>query len=131
MSRLFNKVKCKAYLKKDLKYVYVNAEDKTIENEEEIYLGYGDSVIQSIYKLVEKEFEGIVVGIIKIVSKREYVECYFDETNSSEIITNSLDKIEVAKDKIEVARDKIEVAKVYYGNNKSRLVPLEYLEVSD
>ena len=117
MSRLFNKVKCKAYLKKDLKYVYVNAEDKTIENEEEIYLGYGDSVIQSIYKLVEKEFEGIVVGIIKIVSKREYVECYFDETNSSGIITNSLDKIEVAK--------------VYYGNNKSRLVPLEYLEVSD
>ena len=124
MSMLFNKVKCKAYLKKDLKYVYVNAEDKTIENEEEMYLGYGDSVIQSIYKLVEKEFEGIVVGIIKIVSKREYVECYFDETNSSGIITNSLDKIEVGL-------DKIEVAKVYYGNNKSRLVPLEYLEVSD
>ena len=127
MSMLFNKVKCKAYLKKDLKYVYVNAEDKTIENEEEMYLGYGDSIIQSIYKLVEKEFEGIVVGIIKIVSKREYVECYFDETNSSGIITNSLDKI----DKIEVALDKIEVAKVYYGNNKSRLVPLEYLEESD
>lgn len=118
MPKLFSKVKCKAYLKKEkIKYVYANVEDETIENKMGIYLGYGDSVIQSIYKLVEKEFEGIIVGIIKIISKREYVECYFDETNSSRIITNSLDKIEVAK--------------VYYGNNKSRLVPLEYLEVSD
>ena len=118
MSRLFNKVKCKGYLKKEkIKYVYANIEDETIENKMGIYLGYGSSVTQNIYKLVEKEFEGIIVGIIKIISKREYVEYYSDETDSSRIITNSLDKIEVAK--------------VYYGNNKSRLVPLEYLEVSD
>lgn len=114
MIKLFSKVKCKGYLKKDFKYVYPSGEDETIEDKKNIRLGYGKSVTQNIYKLIEKEFNGIVVGIMKKNSKRDFEEVYYCEYSSSEIITHP--------------HNKIEVAKVYYENNRSRLVPLEYIE---
>lgn len=112
--RIFDKVKCDAYLKKSCKHVQSNDADETVENEDTIYLGSGDCVIQDIYKVIKKEFVGIIVGIYLIYSKREYVENYIDERDMSIINTNILKPIRVAK--------------VYYGNNKSRLVPLKYIK---
>lgn len=113
--RIFDKVKCSAYLKKNCKSVSSNPmNDETIENEYEILLGYGDSVTQNIYKIVEKEFVGICVGIYLIDSEREYIENYIDERYMSVVETNTSKPIRVAK--------------VYYGNNKSRIVPLKYIK---
>ena len=110
---IFDKVKCTAYLKKSCKQVLSNDIDETIENDAIIYLGSGASVTQDIYKVIEKEFTGVVVGIYLIYSKREYIENYIDERDMSVIESNVLEPIRVAK--------------VYYGNNKSRLVPLKYI----
>ncbi len=115
MLKVFDKVECSAYLKKNCKSVSLNPiNDKTIEKEYEILLGCGDSVKQNIYKIVEKEFIGICVGIYLIDSEREYIESYIDERDMSIVETNTSKPIRVAK--------------VYYGNNKSRLVPLKYVK---
>lgn len=113
MNFLFKKVKCRAYLKKKCKMVEPSNADETVEDDYGIRLGFADIVEQDIYELIHKDFVGICVGTYLIYSKRRYEENYSDAFNKSTIMTNSFEPIRVAK--------------IYYGNNKSRLVPLKYI----
>ena len=62
---LFRNVICKGYLqKKETKYVYTSTiDDEYIEDNVSITLNQGGSCEQEIYGFVDKEFEGICVGI--------------------------------------------------------------------
>ena len=116
---LFKKVKCKGYLSKNKNYINVQAsmEDERFEDKlnQTILLEYGGTYIQDIYELKEKEFVGIIVGTFQINIRRHFEENYNDFQNKSEII-------------IEAIEPTIRVAKIYFGNNKSRLVPIELIE---
>ena len=116
---LFKKVKCKGYLSKNKNYINVqaNMEDERFEDEtnKTILLEYGGTYIQDIYELKEKDFTGIVVATFLINTRRHFEENYNDFYNKSEII-------------IEAIGPTARVAKVYFGNNKSRLVPMELIE---
>lgn len=117
---LFRKIMCKGYLKKqETKHVYTSTiDDEYIENKYSITLNQGGSCEQELYKFIEKEFEGICVGIFTKNTKREYVDCVNDSDYGSEkqFINTEL-------------KEPIQVAKVFYGNNKSRLVPIDKTEI--
>ena len=114
---LFRNVICKGYLhKKETKYVYHSTiDDEYIEDDVSITLNQGGSCKQEIYKFIEKEFEGMCIGIFTIKTKREYVDCVND-TGGEQFIHTEL-------------KEPIQVAKVFYSNNKSRLVPLDKVEI--
>lgn len=116
---LFKKVKCKGYLSKNKNYINVqaNMEDERVEDKTDktILLEYGGTYIQDIYELKEKEFSGIVVATFLINTRRHFEENYNGFQDKSEII-------------IEAIGPTIRVAKVYFGNNKSRLVPITKLQ---
>lgn len=117
---LFRNVICKGYLKKkETKYVYNSTiDDEYIEDDVSITLNQGGSCEQEIYEFVEKEFEGICVGIFTKNTKREYVDCVNDSDYGTEkqfILTQP--------------KGAIQVAKIFYRNNKSRLVPLDKVEI--
>lgn len=120
---LFRNVICKGYLhKKETKYVYHSTiDDEYMEDDVSITLNQGGSCEQEIYKFIEKEFEGMCVGIFTIKTKREYVDCvndvnYAGYNREEPFIYTKLKK-------------PIQVAKVFYSNNKSRLVPLDKVEI--
>lgn len=110
---LFRNVMCKGYLhKKETKYVYCSTiDDEYIEDDVSITLNQGGSCEQEIYKFIEKEFEGICVGIFTKNIRREYVDCVNDVSEEQFIHTE--------------LKEPIQVAKVFYGNNKSKLVPID------
>jgi hypothetical protein len=114
---LFRNVICKGYLhKKETKYVYHSTiDDEYIEDDVSITLNQGGSCEQEIYKFIEKEFEGMCIGIFTIKTKREYVDCVNDTSGELFIHTE--------------LKEPIQVAKVFYSNNKSRLVPLDKVEI--
>lgn len=114
---LFRNVICKGYLKKkETKFVYHSTiEDEYIEDDISITLNQGGSCEQEIYKFVEKKFEGICVGIFYKNIKREYVDCVDDISGNEFLHIQS--------------KEPIQVAKVFYGNNKSKLVPLDKVEI--
>lgn len=117
---LFKNVQCKGYLEKaETKYVYVsNEEDEYIEDDSSITLNAGSSCEQQTWKFKEKDFEGICVGIYLKYTKREYVDCVNDCCYGKEekfILTNN--------------KEPIRVAKVFYGNNKSHLVPISAIKL--
>lgn len=116
---MFKKVRCKGYLVKNKNYINVqaNIEDERLENKTDktILLEYGGTYTQDIYELKEKNFTGVVVGTFLINTRRYFEECYNDFQDKSEII-------------IEAIEPTIRVARVYFGNNKSRLVPINQLE---
>lgn len=117
---LFRNVMCKGYLQKqETKHVYCsNIDDEYIEDENSITLNQGSSCEQNIYKFIEKQFEGICVGIFLKHTKREYIDCVYDSDYGREgqFINTEL-------------KEPIQVAKVFYGNNKSRLVPINKVEI--
>lgn len=114
---LFRNVIGKGYLqRKETKYVYYSTmEDEYIEDDVSITLNQGGSCEQEIYEFVDKEFEGMCVGIFTKNIKREYVDCV-DDVNGKQFIHVK-------------SKGPIQVAKVFYGNNKSRLVPLDKVEI--
>lgn len=117
---LFRNVICKGYLQKqETKHVYYsNIDDEYIEDENSITLNQGGSCEQNICKFIEKEFEGICVGTFSKKIKREYIDCINDGDYGREeqfILTQ--------------LKEPIQVAKVYYANNKSRLVPIDKVEL--
>lgn len=114
---LFRNVICKGYLqKKEIKYVYTSTiDDEYIEDNVSITLNQGGSCEQEIYGFVDKEFEGICVGIFTKNVKREYVDCV-DDVNGEQFIHTEL-------------KEPIQVAKVFYGNNKSKIVPIDKVEI--
>lgn len=117
---LFRNVICEGYLKKkETKYVYNSTiDDEYIEDDVLITLNQGGSCEQELYKFIEKEFEGICVGIFTKNTQREYVDCVNDSDYGTEkqFISTEL-------------KEPIQVAKVFYGNNKSRLVPIDKTEI--
>lgn len=110
---LFRNVICKGYLqKKETKYVYNSTIDNEyIEDDASITLNQGGSCEQKIYEFIEKEFEGICVGIFTKNIKREYADCVNDVSGEQFIHTE--------------LKEPIQVAKVFYGNNKSKIVPID------
>lgn len=116
---LFKRVKCKGYLSKNRNYINVqaNIEDERFEDKTDktILLEHGGTYVQDIYEIKEKDFTGIIVGTFLINTRRRFEENYNDFQNRSEII-------------IEAIEPTIEVVKVYFGNNKSRLVPIKLIE---
>ena len=110
---LFKNVICKGFLKKkETKYVYNSTiDDEYIEDDFSITLNQGGSCEQEIYEFVEKEFEGICVGIFTKNTRREYEDCVDDISGKQFILTE--------------AKKPIKVAKVFYGNNKSKIVPID------
>ena len=121
---LFKNVICDGYMrKKETKHVYhSDVEDEYIETDDSITLNQGGSCQQDIYEFVEKEFEGICVGVFLKNTKREYIDCsecenyYGYGTREEYYVRTNL-------------TEPIPVAKVYYGNNKSRLVPIERIKI--
>lgn len=133
---MFQEVTCKAYMKKinDGRYINVdrdgNAEyvdTSRVENDdvwhepvkEEDYDG-SPIFLKTHYTRTEKSFVGMVVGL-KMVTITNYivVETRTDYRGSEH---TRLDKI---------IEEQKKCALVYYGCNKSRLVPLEDLEVME
>lgn len=115
---LFKKVKCTKYLKKSkLKYVMANDTDKHEEDKYGIKLAYGESITQNLYEVKDKMFDGICVGLYWIGSERKYESVYDDSAEADYIKTDLIMPIKVAK--------------VYYADNKSRLVPIQYFEVGE
>lgn len=117
---LFRNVMCKGYLQRqETKHVYYsNIDDEYIEDESSITLNQGGSCEQNIFNFVEKEFEGICVGVFLKNIKREYIDCINDGDygrGEQFILTN--------------LKGPIQVAKVYYANNKSRLVPIDKVKI--
>jgi len=111
---LFKKVNCKAYLKpKKRKYCISNDIDETIEENDVIKLGYGDSVTQDKYELVHKKFSGVCCGIYEVYTKRKYIQDYNDEGRFDYVYTED--------------EEPVEICRVYYANNKSRLAPIEFI----
>lgn len=112
--KLGQKVKCYGYLKKkSLPYIIANQEDEHIEDIENnlIKLSFAEGINLELYEIVEKEFKGICVGVTPRSTKREYTSDTDGE--KTYIVTNAIDYKNIAK--------------VYYGNCKSRLVPLSLL----
>ena len=113
---LFQHVLCEGYYKKKMtKQVYNSTiDDEYIEDDFSITLNQGASCEQEIYEFVKKDFEGICVGIFKKGIKREYVD---------DLTIDDLPEV------ITKLKDPVEVAKVYYGNNKSRIVPINKVNI--
>ena len=113
---LFRRVVCKGYYKKKMtKYVHNSTiDDEYIEDDVSITLNQGGSCEQEIYEFVEKEFEGICVGIFKKGTKREFVD---------ELTIDDLPEITTK------LKEPVEVVKVYYRNNKSRIVPIDKVNI--
>lgn len=120
---LFKNVICKGYLKKQkTKYVYKSTiDDEYIEDDVSITLSQGGSCEQELYEFVEKEFEGVCVGVFYKNIKREYVDCVNDVNYEG---YNREEQFIHTKTK-----EPIQVAKVFYGNNKSKLVPIDKIEI--
>ena len=101
--------------------VFTQEQIKTIANTPEDklhYLDEGQEIEQKEYELVEKEFDGIVVG-----SKRVYMKKYYYNDGKSEYIYGDdlQDVIKSRKKKEDIQ----EVVKVSYGLNHTRIVPIE------
>lgn len=110
---LFRNVICEGYLKKkETKHVYNSTiDDEYIEDDVSITLNQGGSCEQEIYEFVEKEFEGTCVGTFTKNTIREYVDCVNDISGEQFILTE--------------LKEPIQVAKVFYGNNKSKICPID------
>lgn len=117
---LFRNVMCKGYLQKqETKEVLPSTiDDEYVINENSITLEAGGNCEQQLYKFIEKKFEGICVGIFSKKMKREYVDCVNDSDYGmgEKFIYTEL-------------KEPMQVAKVFFGNNKSRLVPLDKVEI--
>lgn len=116
---LFRNVICKGYLqRKETKHVYNSTiDDEYIEDDVSITLNQGGSCEQKIYEFIEKEFEGICVGIFTKNIKREYVDCVNDVNYEGYNREEQFIHTEL--------KEPIQVAKVFYGNNKSKIVPID------
>ncbi len=131
---LFEKVMCRAYLKKinDGRYIDMDSEGNCayVDNStwdgnkvwtepvaEEDYDGT-KHFLKTYYKHTEKHFTGVVVGIKEIVMTA-YLTCETCYTYQGSGYTR------VEKSPEDVRK----CAHVFYGNNRSRLVPLDDLKI--
>lgn len=130
--KLGQKVKCSGYLKKQKKRYCLPAESILTKEQLEIasvcnpiYLKLMDEIEQENYKVIfceeNKEFEGIIVGKQNINLYTHYVCDSYDNGNITKYYIQSFLAKECA----------IPCYKVYYRLGKSRLVPVNMVEVED
>lgn len=132
---MFRKVRCRSYMKRinDGRYIEVIPGSETesgrssyfyIDNkaakEREVPIEDwgGGGFVKTYYELTEKEFIGIVIGLKMITVK---AELFCDTAYGYE----GSERDYVGKEPVE----KAQVAVVAYGCNKTRLVPLDELEI--
>lgn len=115
--RLGQKVYCRGYLKKIQPKKCAKKGEIENETDEIIELEENECVDQNRYKFVSLHFVGYFVGTKQISMKKSY-NC--EKVNGAEIYYI---------DKFTRPENYGVVAKVYYANNKSRLVPLKMIEV--
>ena len=122
---IFEKVKCRGYLKEvPTKYVYVSEKYRE-GNNDCLVLGDEEEIYQETRKVVEKVFEGVIVGTKKISTEN----CYQQATrNVYDLSTLGFVGEELTDEIMVIKTTYIDCYKVYYGNNKSRLVPVEMVE---
>lgn len=113
---LFKKVKCKGYIAKCNKYTSIEKH----ENGEFYYNNSGketkfeEGFKQDLKQIKEVNFRGFCVGITK-QAMSIWLDVEYDHPYCPpHIVTEK--------------QDYIYVARVYYANNKSRLVPIELIE---
>lgn len=137
---MFQTVKCRAYMKKvnDGKCI-IKLEPRETEDGLEHYM-YSDSnrkhvsgtgawtkevedcdgsldFLKNYYECVEKEFAGIVVGMkMVVVSAYLYVDTAYDQYHEWTYVGKEI-------------HEQRKCALVYYGCNRSRLVPMDFMEV--
>lgn len=110
---MFSKVKCTKYLSKNKNYKSVYAYDENAFDDM-VYLEDGDYYEQDLFELKDKEFTGFIVGTFLIYTKIVLTDAINDYTGKQ--------FLHIEK------KEPMRVARVYYGNNKSRLVPLIYIK---
>lgn len=131
---MFQQVRCRRYLKKvrDGRFINVdsvgNAEyvdTSRLENgdvwhepvSEEDYDG-SKNFLKTYYEVKEKQFTGVVVGFKMVTITRYLIVDIRTEWDGTE--NTIVDKL---------PNEQIKCALVYYGCNKSRLVPMDSLEI--
>lgn len=138
---MFRPVKCHAYLRKvkDGKYFFQDNEDrdvrpylrtytmicgcdengKEISKECEFYDGT-ETLLKTYYERTENEFCGVVVATTMVaVKKMLYADTEFPEYGP--------DYRYIGKE----TKESVKCARVFYANGKSRLVPLDDLEIME
>lgn len=133
---MFEKVRCKGYMKKvkDGRCIIKHKREEMPDHQEHYFYEYGEigteakeidldeecggpGLLKTYYKYTAKNFDGIVVGMKMVeVSARLYVDYNYDEYHEGYYVGKQTE-----------AQRKC--ALVYYGCNKSRLVPMEDLEI--
>lgn len=114
--KLGTKVKCKGYYSKLTTAHVVTEENKRKPHHYNDVLVIKDEPIeQDLYKLIEKEFEGIVVSRKNIYISRTYEECYVWCKGDVSVFTH----------------DRKECYQVFFRMGGSRLVPINMCEVID
>ncbi len=135
-SLMFETVRCSHYLKKikDGRHIfriekgmrqnsrteweYAWCEDGEYKEKEVPPEDFGGSdFIKTYYERTEKDFTGIVVGFDLVTTKAElYMDCSDDECGYYEWVAKN-------------PKEQIKCARVYYGCNRSRMVPLDDITI--
>lgn len=133
---MFEKVRCKGYMKKvrDGRCIIKRKKEEMPDNQEHYFYEYGEigieikeidldnecgglGLLKIYYEYTAKDFDGVVVGMKMVeVSAWLYVDYNYDEYHEGYYV----------RKKTEEQR---KCSLVYYGCNKSRLVPMEDLEI--
>ena len=111
---LFKKVKCKGYIAKCDNYISIEKYEFYCNNSGK-EIAFEEGFRQDLKQIKEANFKGFCVGITK-QAMSIWLDVEYDHPYCCppHIITEK--------------QDYIYVARVYYANNKSRLVPIELIE---
>lgn len=133
---MFEKVRCKGYMKKvkDGRCIIKRKKEEMQDHQEHYFYEYGEigteakeidlfeecggpGLLKTYHKYTAKDFDGVVVGMKMVeVSAWLYVDYYDDEYHAGYYVGKRTE-------------EQRKCALVYYGCNKSRLVPMEDLEI--
>lgn len=133
---MFEKVRCKGYMKKvrDGRCIIKRKKEEMPDNQEHYFYKYGEiateikeidldnecgglGLLKIYYEYTAKDFDGVVVGMKMVeVSAWLYVDYNYDEYHEGYYVGKKTE-------------EQRKCTLVYYGCNKSRLVPMEDLEI--
>jgi hypothetical protein len=123
-------VTCSAYLKKvKTKHVFADKEAaKGVDEDYVLALGdYDDILHQVTRKLSQSKFNGIVVGYKNVATKNKYQH---PERAIYDPVSLGFVDAEIIEDQVMVSKTcYVRCALVFYALGKSRLVPIEHVEL--
>lgn len=117
---LFKKVKCKGYITKCDRYISI---DKNSDSEfycnsnDGKQMPFEEGFKQELKKIKKLKFEGFCVGVTR-QAMSIYLDVEYDHPYCKPYVVTE-------------KQDYIDVARIYYANNKSRLVPVNLIEVEE